>query len=193
MTPGALCARRGDRRRRAGAQVLQTDRFPRVFVGDRGLPVGWGAVQMALEGESLKPVLSLPKPDLARPLRTPHRPRVDRVMFLVAEGNSPNTPPGRCKAFLALARSCLEDARKLDNLSKVSNGGYILIAHALELSLKAFLAKHKLSEKELTNRDSACFRCSDWRSPDWRSNVSIRSGKRKCACLLSIRRRLQQM
>jgi hypothetical protein len=98
---------------------------------------------------SLKPVLSLPKLDLARPLRTPHRPAVDRVMFLVAEADFPKTSAGRCKAFLALARSCLEDARKLDDLSKVSNGGYILIAHALELSLKAFLARHKLSEKAL--------------------------------------------
>jgi hypothetical protein len=72
-------------------------------------------------------------------------------MFLLAEGDFPKTSAGRCKAFLTLAQSCLEDARKLDNLSKVSNGGYILIAHALELSLKAFLARHKLSEKALRN------------------------------------------
>jgi hypothetical protein len=66
-------------------------------------------------------------------------------MFLFVEG-------GFCEAFLALAQSCLEDARKLDDVSKVSVGGYILIAHALELSLKAFLARRGLTEKKLSNR-----------------------------------------
>jgi hypothetical protein len=49
--------------------------------------------------------------------------------------------------------ACLEDAKKLDEFSKGYNsvGEYILIAHALELSLKAFLARHKLSEKALRN------------------------------------------
>jgi hypothetical protein len=98
----------------------------------------------------MMPVLP-PLPKLGRTLRTRVRPPIDQVWFLYPEGDFPNTSAGRCKAFFALARSCLEDARKLDDFSKVSNGGYILIAHALELSLKAFLAKHKLSEKALRN------------------------------------------
>jgi hypothetical protein len=63
----------------------------------------------------------------------------------------PNTPEGLCGQFCAIADHCLEDAKKLDALSEgwASPGEYILIAHALELSLKAFLAKHGLKEEEL--------------------------------------------
>jgi hypothetical protein len=91
-----------------------------------------------------------PLPNLARTFRTPARPAIGSVVSVLFEA-LPNTSAGRCKAFCVLARSCLEDARKLDQFSKGYNsvGEYILIAHALELSLKAFLAGHKLSEKAL--------------------------------------------
>jgi hypothetical protein len=62
-----------------------------------------------------------------------------------------STPAGLCGAFNDLARVCQEDAMRLEDCSQgyTSPGAYILIAHALELSLKAFLAKHQISEKEL--------------------------------------------
>jgi hypothetical protein len=65
----------------------------------------------------------------------------------------PNTPDGLCGQFCEIANHCLEDAKKLDALSEgyASPAEYILIAHALELSLKAFLAKHGLKEEELRN------------------------------------------
>jgi hypothetical protein len=71
--------------------------------------------------------------------------------------------------FLNIARECLEDARELDDRSPRfepapdadipdeamlrldKRGKYILTAHALELGLKAFLAKHGLTKKELSN------------------------------------------
>jgi len=69
--------------------------------------------------------------------------------------------------FLSIARECLEDARKLDACSPQfqplggttdenplrleTTGKYILTAHALELGLKAFLAKRGFSEKQLAN------------------------------------------
>jgi len=62
--------------------------------------------------------------------------------------------PGEpCAQFCEIASHCLEDAKKLDKLAHgwASSAEYILIAHALELSLKAFLAKRGLSEKELRN------------------------------------------
>jgi hypothetical protein len=65
----------------------------------------------------------------------------------------PNIPEGLCGQFCAIADYCLEDAKKLDALSEgwASPAEYILIAHALELSLKAFLAKHGFKEEELRN------------------------------------------
>jgi hypothetical protein len=65
-----------------------------------------------------------------------------------------STPAGLCGAFSDFARICQEDAMRLEDCSQgyTSPGAYILIAHALELSLKAFLAKHQLSEKELRSR-----------------------------------------
>ena len=65
----------------------------------------------------------------------------------------PNTPEGLCGQLCAIAEHCLEDAKKLDVLSHgwASPAEYILITHALELSLKALLAKHGLKEEELRN------------------------------------------
>jgi hypothetical protein len=66
----------------------------------------------------------------------------------------PNTPAGLCEGFCFLARDCFISAEKLDKLDEgyASPGEYILIAHALELSLKAFLAKHGLTEEELRTK-----------------------------------------
>jgi hypothetical protein len=63
----------------------------------------------------------------------------------------PNTPDGLCGQFYEIAAYCLEDAKTLDALSEgwASPAEYILIAHALELSLKAFLAKHGLKQEQL--------------------------------------------
>jgi hypothetical protein len=50
-----------------------------------------------------------------------------------------STPAGLCGAFRDLARLCRDDAMRLEDCSQgyTSPGAYILIAHALELSLKA--------------------------------------------------------
>jgi hypothetical protein len=74
---------------------------------------------------------------------------------------------GLSNGFLSIARECLEDARNLDASSPQfqpldgttdenplrleTTGKYILTAHALELGLKAFLAKRGFSEKQLAN------------------------------------------
>src|SRR5215831_12506328 len=95
----------------------------------------------------MKPVLP-PLPNLGRTLKTRARPPIGSVVSLLFPDDfRRNTSV----AFVALARSCLEDAWKLDEFSQGYNsvGEYVLIAHALELSLKAFLAKHKLSEVTL--------------------------------------------
>jgi hypothetical protein len=86
----------------------------------------------------------------ARDKKRPYRPAIGSVVTWLVPA-IPNTPPGLCKGFRLLAQDCLEDARKLDEFWKVnySSGTYILIAHALELSLKAFLARQGMTEKEL--------------------------------------------
>jgi hypothetical protein len=91
--------------------------------------------------------------------RAPKSPRIPRpsiasyVTWQVPD--FPDTPDGLCGQFCAIAEHCLEDAKKLDALSEgyCSPAEYILIAHALELSLKAFLAKHGLKEEAELRRD----------------------------------------
>jgi hypothetical protein len=82
---------------------------------------------------------------------TPRPLRGSVVTWLVPD--FPNTPEGLCGQFCAIADFCLEDAKNLDAFYKgwATPAEYILIAHALELSLKAFLAKHGLKEEELRN------------------------------------------
>jgi hypothetical protein len=69
----------------------------------------------------------------------------------------PNTPAGLCKALGIGAEICLIGAKKLD----ASSSGWdlpdrqILAFHALELALKAFLAKHGLTRKTLRNKPYA--------------------------------------
>jgi hypothetical protein len=92
------------------------------------------------------------------------------VITHVGDDNNLNTPAGLSRGFLNIARECLEDARILHNLSPSfepaldvtdipdeallrldTRGKYILTAHALELGLKAFLAKHGFSKKKIIN------------------------------------------
>lgn len=66
----------------------------------------------------------------------------------------PTTQAGLCKAFGIGAEICLRGAEKLD----ASSSGFdlpdrqILAFHALELALKAFLAKHGLTRETLRNK-----------------------------------------
>jgi HEPN domain-containing protein len=66
----------------------------------------------------------------------------------------PNTPAGFCKALRRGAEICLTGAKTLD----ASSSGWdlpdrqILAFHALELALKAFLAKHGLTRETLRNK-----------------------------------------
>jgi hypothetical protein len=69
----------------------------------------------------------------------------------------PNTPAGLCEALRRGAKICLTGAKRLD----ASSSGWdlpdrqILAFHALELALKAFLAKHGLTRKTLRNKPYA--------------------------------------
>jgi hypothetical protein len=80
-----------------------------------------------------------------------------------------NTPAGLSQGLLRIARECHKDALELNDRSPRyetlgiadiphgalsvfdSIGKYILTAHALELGLKAFLAKHGVTKKELSS------------------------------------------
>jgi hypothetical protein len=66
----------------------------------------------------------------------------------------PNTPAGLCKALRSGAEICLTGAKKLDELSPGWDlpDRQILAFHALELALKAFLAKHGLTRETLRNK-----------------------------------------
>jgi len=65
----------------------------------------------------------------------------------------PNTNEGRSKAFWQGAGECFSAAKKLDDEDALRDtvGEYILIFHALELGLKAYLAKRGFSDKQLWN------------------------------------------
>jgi HEPN domain-containing protein len=66
----------------------------------------------------------------------------------------PDTPAGLCAALRIGAEICLTGAKKLD----ASSSGWdlpdrqILAFHALELALKAYLAKHGLTRETLRNK-----------------------------------------
>jgi hypothetical protein len=60
-----------------------------------------------------------------------------------------STDRGRSGAFHLIAHDCLRGAQALHANSPNSSGEYILTAHALELALKAFLAKFSFSDKQL--------------------------------------------
>jgi hypothetical protein len=71
------------------------------------------------------------------------------VVTRVASDIDLDSDEGRGKAFRQLAGECLGGAQTLRAHYPHSIGQYILTAHALELVLKAFLAKSGLSNKKL--------------------------------------------
>jgi hypothetical protein len=82
------------------------------------------------------------------------RPYTGHTVTWLSNHIDPNTPAGLCKALGFGAEICLTGAKKLD----ASSPGWdlpdrqILAFHALELALKAFLAKHGLTRKALRNK-----------------------------------------
>jgi HEPN domain-containing protein len=80
----------------------------------------------------------------------------DSVTWLINDID-PNTPAGLCKALGIGAEICLIGAKKLDASSSRWDlpDRQILAFHALELALKAFLAKHGLTRKTLGNKPYA--------------------------------------
>ena len=74
------------------------------------------------------------------------------VTTRVVLGMDPNTNEGRSKGFLQGAVECFYAAQKLDDELQDTVGEYILIFHALELGLKAYLAKHGYSDKQLRQK-----------------------------------------
>ena len=67
----------------------------------------------------------------------------------VPVGIDPNTNEGRSEGFWNGSYECFLAAEKLDDEMQDTVGEYILIFHALELGLKAFLAKHGYSNRDL--------------------------------------------
>jgi hypothetical protein len=61
----------------------------------------------------------------------------------------PDTAEGRAKALSDGASECLYAAKILDSDDRAHTGEYILTFHALELALKAFLAKTGVSDDDL--------------------------------------------
>jgi hypothetical protein len=78
----------------------------------------------------------------------------DTVTWLKGKDIDPNTPAGLCKAFGIGAEICLTGAKKLDEPSSGWDlpDRQILAFHALELALKAFLAKRGLTRKILRKK-----------------------------------------
>jgi HEPN domain-containing protein len=78
----------------------------------------------------------------------------DDTVTWLSNDIDPDTPAGLCKAFGIGAEICLSGAKKLDP----SSSGWdlpdrqILAFHALELALKAFLAKHGLTRVKLRKK-----------------------------------------
>lgn len=78
----------------------------------------------------------------------------DTVTWLSNKHIDPDTPAGLCKAFGIGADICLTGAKKLD----ASSPGWdlpdrqILAFHALELALKAYLAKHGFTRDTLRKK-----------------------------------------
>jgi hypothetical protein len=78
----------------------------------------------------------------------------DTVTWLSNQHIDPDTPAGLCKALGIGADICLIGAKKLDAASSGWDlpDRQILGFHALELALKAFLAKHGLTRETLRKR-----------------------------------------
>ncbi len=78
----------------------------------------------------------------------------DTVTWLGPHDIDPDTPAGLCKAFRIGADICLTGAKKLHAASPGWDlpDRQILAFHALELALKAFLAKHGLTREKLRKK-----------------------------------------
>jgi HEPN domain-containing protein len=78
----------------------------------------------------------------------------DRVTWLRNKHIDPDTPAGLCEALGIGAEICLTGAKKLDPASSGWDlpDRQILTFHALELALKAFLAKHGLTRETLRKK-----------------------------------------
>jgi HEPN domain-containing protein len=78
----------------------------------------------------------------------------DTVTWLSNKHIDPDTPAGLCKALGIGADICLIGAKKLDAASSGWDlpDRQILAFHALELALKAFLAKHGLTRETLRKK-----------------------------------------
>jgi hypothetical protein len=72
--------------------------------------------------------------------------------YRLVVGVDPKTPDGRSKAFRNGAGECLQGAMILDAKFKDQTPSYILTFHALELALKAFLAKNGLTNDQLRTK-----------------------------------------
>jgi hypothetical protein len=81
-----------------------------------------------------------------------HRRPRGNVSTRLVLGIDPNTDEGRAKAFRNGAGECLIGALKLNDGLGNLTGEYILTFHALELGLKAFLAKSGLSNDKLRKK-----------------------------------------
>lgn len=77
--------------------------------------------------------------------KDPQTPTTTRLVI----GIDPNTPAGRSKAFRNGAGECLQGAMKLNAVFQDLTPAYIITFHALELALKAFLAKNGLTNDQL--------------------------------------------
>jgi hypothetical protein len=78
-----------------------------------------------------------------------HFPTVTRVV----SGIDPSTPTGLSRAVANGAIECLQSALHLDKTFSDLTGEYMLVFHAIELGLKAFLIKQGFNAKMLRSKD----------------------------------------
>ena len=71
---------------------------------------------------------------------------------LPPEGINRNTQDGLSNTYSIIAGECLDDAKRLHKVlpDPDTTGKYIITCHALEVSLKAFLVRHGLTEIQLS-------------------------------------------
>jgi hypothetical protein len=67
-------------------------------------------------------------------------------------GIDPSTPDGLSRNYALGAKECMDAVCKLDDNFGNLTPEYILTFHALELSLKAFLAKQRFTEDQLRRK-----------------------------------------
>jgi hypothetical protein len=74
--------------------------------------------------------------------------------YLPLSGLDRSTPEGLSKTYFSIAVEYLKDAKILHERDPQFGGlgKYLLACHALEIGLKSFLARERLSEKELSRK-----------------------------------------